>query len=61
MDVTFTKEEVAAVFELIDQLSGGNPASGFSWDGKDDPKEPTTSALVKIFKSVGRDVPENLE
>lgn len=58
---TFTKEEVEAIYELLDQLSGGNPEYGFSWDGEDSLEDPTTSALVKIFKVKGRSIPENLE
>jgi hypothetical protein len=42
-------------------MSGGNPENGFAWDGTDDINEPVTSALVKIFKSVGRKIPKNLE
>lgn len=60
-NVTFTKEEVAAIYELIGQLSGHNPENAFAWDGTDDPKSPYTSALVKLFRSVGRTIPENLE
>ena len=59
--ITLNKAEAEAVFELIDQMSGGNPENGFSWDGTDDMSNPTTSALFKIFKECGRNVPENLE
>jgi hypothetical protein len=59
--VSFTKEEVKEIYNFVDSMSGGNPENGFAWDGTDDINDPTTSALVKIFKSVGRKIPENLE
>jgi hypothetical protein len=59
--VTFTAEEVKEIYNFVDAMSGGNPENGFAWDGTDDINEPVTSALVKIFKSVGREIPENLE
>lgn len=59
--VSFTKDEVGEIYNLIDELSGSNPENGFAWDGTDDPKHPTTSALVKIFKSVGASIPESCE
>lgn len=59
--VTFTAEEVKEIYNFVNAMSGGNPENGFAWDGTDDISDPTTSALVKIFKSVGREIPENLE
>jgi hypothetical protein len=59
--VTFTKDEVKEIYEWIDAMSGGNPENGFMWDGTDDPKHPQISALVKVFKCIGRRIPESCE
>jgi hypothetical protein len=59
--VSLTKEECHAIFELIDQLSGGNPENAFANDGSDSMDDPTTPACVKIYKACGRSVPGNLE
>lgn len=59
--ITLNEAEARAVFDLIDGLSGGSPENAFAWDGTDDPSDPTTRAMVKIFKACGRAVPENLE
>lgn len=55
--ITLSKEECEAVYELIDQLSGGNPENVFAWDGTDSIHCPTTSAMIKIFSAAGRDIP----
>lgn len=59
--VTFTKEEVGYIYDLIDSLSGGNASNGFAWDGTDDPSHAGTAALIKIFKTVGCKIPESCE
>lgn len=59
--VTFTYEEINAIYDLIDELSGGNASNAFSWDGKDSLEDENTSAMCKIFKTLGRSIPKNLE
>lgn len=56
-----TLAEAKAVYELIDQLSGGNPENVFAWDGSDDWESPLTRAMVKLFRECKRKVPANLE
>jgi hypothetical protein len=60
-EVTFTAEEVRAIFDWLEGLSGCSPENVFSWDGEDSLAEPSISAAYKVFKAVGRNVPENLE
>jgi hypothetical protein len=60
-DVTLTAEEARALFDIIDQLAGGNPESVFAWDGTDSPFDPTSRAAAKLFVAVGRPVPKGLE
>lgn len=61
--LTFTPEELKALFELIDSLSGGNVGNVFLYDGSDSLDDPTTSAMVKLFRAVGRErfLPNNLK
>ncbi len=54
------EEEAKAVYEVMDQLSGGNPGGIFNWGGLDDPAHPQTSAFVKIYKLAGKPVPNGL-
>lgn len=56
---TLTEEEAKAIYDIIDELSGGNAANVFSWDGDDDMNDPKTTGLVKIFKAAEKDVPDN--
>mgnify|MGYP001615456865 FL=1 len=58
--ITLTREECEALYDLIDQLSGGNPENVFAWDGTDDLSRPCISAAVKLFTAAAEDVPENL-
>lgn len=55
--ITLTTEECKAIHEMIVFLSDNNPETVFLWDGTDDPKEPITSAFVKIYREIGADVP----
>lgn len=59
--IQFTKEEVSAIYDTIDELSGGNAENVFSWDGENDPDDPAISSMVKIFKTLRRDIPEDLK
>jgi len=59
--VILNKKEAEAVVELLDQLSGGNPENVFAWDGSDDLADATTSAVYKLFKACGKNVPANLK
>jgi len=58
--VVLTKDEAAAIYELIDGLSGGNP---FAHDGTDSLDDPTTSVCVKLYKASGHThcIPKNLQ
>lgn len=60
MLTTLTKEECEGIYEIIDILSGYNAGNAFVWDGTDDPNDPGTRAVAKIFKAIGREVPEEL-
>lgn len=57
----FTKEEIESIYELIDILSGCNASNCFNWEGNNDITNPTTSAMVKIFTTLGKDIPEDLK
>lgn len=57
---TFTNEEIKALYDVISELSGGNPENLFAWDGNDDINDPTISATVKIFKMCDKKYPANL-
>lgn len=56
-----TEAEMKALYDLIEQLSGGNAENVFAWDGSDDASDPTTSACVKLFKAKGVRLPDNLK
>lgn len=60
-EITFTKEEVKSIYDLIVMLSGYSAENCFAWDGTDTLEDASTSAFYKIFKICGRKVPENLE
>lgn len=60
-EVTFTVEEVEAIYSWLDDLSGGNASNIFCWDGTDSIETPYFSAAYKVFKTCGRSVPKNLE
>lgn len=59
----FAQDELAALYELIHQLSGGNPGNVFAHDGSDSLEDPTTSAAVKLFWATGNEhlIPVNLK
>lgn len=61
--IELSKDECAAVYEVIDQLSGGNPEYTFlhSCGEIDDPESPHSTAFAKIFRAVGASIPPNLE
>lgn len=59
MDVTFTEEECRALLEGIGE-AGVRLENGFAWDGTDDPEDPGLRALAKLFRAVGREVPESM-
>lgn len=56
-DTTLTTAEMCALYDLIAELTGGNPENVFAWDGTDDIAEPRISAMVKVFRANGRSVP----
>lgn len=60
--VTFTAEEAAAIEELIDSLSGGNPENAFAHDGSDSLDDVQTRAIAKLYKAADRNhlIPKNL-
>lgn len=55
-----TAEECKALYALLDEMSGDNADACFSRDGTDTLTDPTTSALVKVFRAAGEEVPEGL-
>lgn len=58
--ITLTTEECKALHGLIGSLSGHSPESAFAWDGSDDAKDPTTRALVKVYRAAGALVPDSV-
>ena len=56
--LTLSSGEAAALFDIIDQLSGFSPENVFAWDGSDSLEDTTTRAAAKLFKAAGRSVPE---
>ena len=58
--VILTGQECEAVYDLFGQLSGDNPENIWSPYNDDDPNNPTTRALVKIYRAAGARVPEYL-
>jgi len=54
--VTLSTEECKAIHELIDQLSGGNPESVFTWED-DSLHDPICAACVKIYREAGEPTP----
>jgi hypothetical protein len=59
--VTLTAEECRAAYGLIDELSGGNAANVFAWDGTDDPADALHRAVAKLFAAAGVRVPDELK
>lgn len=61
--MSFTTEELQALYELIDQLSGGNPGNVFAHDGSDSLEDLTTSTAVKLYWATGNGhlIPTNLK
>ena len=59
--VLLTKEEVEAVFDWVDGMTGCSPENIFAWDGTDTLEDPGISAAYKIFKACKRRVPKNLD
>ena len=59
--ITFTHEECQAMYELIDQLSGGNAENVFLWDCTDSLADPTISAAAKLYTAAKAGVPDNLK
>lgn len=61
--ITLTRAEAVALFDLIDELSGGNAGNVFAHDGKDSLDDALTSAAVKLFRAKGRErsLPDNLK
>jgi hypothetical protein len=60
-DLTLTRAEAKALFDIIDNLTGGSPENLFDWEEGDNPADPDTSALLKLFTFCGQDVPEYLK
>lgn len=58
----FTNDELKALYDLIAMLSGHSPENVFARDGTGSLDDPTTRAMVKLFRAVGRGqlVPKNL-
>lgn len=58
--ITLDEDECAAVYSIVDMLSGGNASNVFNWED-DDPKEVENIAFAKIFKMAGAKIPKTLE
>lgn len=58
--VTLTPDEAEAIYELIDELSGGNADNVFANDGTDTLDDVRTRAAAKVFKAAGEDIPSDL-
>ena len=56
--VMLSMSECKALYDLISQLSGCNPENVFSWDGTDDLGDPAVSACAKVYRAIGRKVPD---
>lgn len=56
--ITLTMPECEAVFDLINQLTGGAPETVFG--ALDDLDDPLTSACVKIYRQAGVWTPARL-
>lgn len=55
--VILSEEECKGLFQIITTLTGSSPESVFAWDGTDTLKDPTTSALVKVYEKAGGRIP----
>lgn len=58
--IELNEAECREIYDLIDQLSGCNPDRVFAWNGSDDPAEPYSSALAKIYTAAGQMIPSSL-
>ena len=56
--VVLSETECKALYDLIDELSGGNARNVFAWDGTDSLKSFTTTACEKVYKTAGKEVPD---
>lgn len=54
---TLTAGECMALYQLIDMASGGNADDAWG-SGPHDPRDLLESALVKVYGTAGRSVPE---
>lgn len=55
--VHLTKEECQSIYDLIDELTGGNVTNYFGWDGSDSIEDTRTRAIAKIFLGCGEGIP----
>lgn len=55
--VHLTKEECQGIYDLIDELTGGNVTNCFGWDGRDSIEDTQTRAIAKIFLGCGEGIP----
>lgn len=55
--VHLTKEECRGIYDLIDELSGGNAGNCFGWNGSDSIEDTQTRAIAKIFVGCNKDTP----
>ncbi len=62
--VELSPKECRAIYNLIDQLSGGNPEYAFPPNvggGPNDIADPQVSACAKIYAAAGQGIPDDLE
>ena len=59
--VAFTLEEAEAIYDLICNLSGGNPEYAFGWGSGDTLDNVHDRACAKLYKACGKRVPKSCE
>lgn len=59
--IQLTNEECGALYDLINDLSGGNAENVFTWDEPNDLSHPWVSACAKVFVEADRAIPDNLK
>ena len=62
--IRLSKEECAAVHEMICMLGGHNPEYVFDYYAageEDDPNDPSSTAFAKIYHAAGQPIPPNLK
>lgn len=56
--ITLTELECLALWELIDEATGGNARGVFAWDDTDKASDPLILACLKIYREAGKETPD---